>query len=98
MEEAYQDEKQRGHSETVSIADRQAAEGGKAEAEHAQSGRNGSSSNGNGSSGVANGVGKVSKSHFNLMTKAHHMLPAGQRDMQQVLEGRPRWTRVSQPR
>lgn len=59
MEEAYQDEKQRGHSEAVSIADRQAADDGELEAEHAKFGSNGSSNNGNGSSGGASGNGKV---------------------------------------
>ena len=61
VEEAYQDEKQRGHNETVDIADRQNSERGKAEAEYAKSGSNDSSSrsNGNGSSGNANGTGKV---------------------------------------
>lgn len=60
MEEAYADEKQQGQSDTVNIADRQDAERGTAEAEHAKSASNGSSSNnGNGSSGGANGAGKV---------------------------------------
>ena len=63
VEEAYQDEKQRGHNETVNIADGQDAERGKAEAEYANAGSNGSSSsNGSGISGDANGAGKVHRS------------------------------------
>jgi len=53
VEDAYEEDKQRGHSETVSIIDKQSAERGIQEAQHAKSGEDGSdcsSSNGNGSS------------------------------------------------
>ena len=53
VEDAYKEDKQRGLSETVSIGDKQSAERGIQEAQHAKSGEDGSdssSSNGDGSS------------------------------------------------
>ncbi len=63
VENAYEEDKQRGHSETVSIIDKQSAERGVEEAQHAKSGEDsseGSSSNGNGSSSNSNSKDKVS--------------------------------------
>jgi len=61
VEDAYKEDKQRGHSETVSIIDKQSAERGIQEAQHAKSGEDGSdssSSNGNGSSSSSSSNGK----------------------------------------
>ena len=59
MEDAYEEDKQRDHSDTVSIANQRSAQQGKEDAQDAQPSGKGHSSS-NGSRGSSNGKGWVS--------------------------------------
>lgn len=70
VEDAYEEDKQRGHIETVSLADRDSAQHGKEEA--AQAAQGGSSSNGS-SNSSCNGNGRVS-SYIMVLYRSYSML------------------------